>query len=272
MPCILAGGTDVGLWVTKQHRRLDPILYLGEVAELKRLQVTGPAIEIGAAVTYTEAHALIARHYPDFGEVIRRLGSQQIRNLGTIGGNIANGSPIGDSPPPLIALGASLILRRGDDTRRLPLEDFFLAYGKQDLEPGKFVEKVVLPLPAPDRVFRCYKIAKRFDQDISALLGAFNLRLVDGRVAEARICFGGMAATPKRATAAEDALQGQPWTEATLVRAREALAGDFDPIGDHRASARYRLAVAQNLLTKLHYETTRPELRSRVWEPEAVHA
>ena len=262
--CVLAGGTDVGLWVTKQHRRLDPIVYVGEVAELKALTVGPERIEIGAAVTYSEAHQAIAEAYPDFGEVIRRLGSRQIRNLGTIGGNIANGSPIGDSPPPLIALDARLVLRRGAERREIALEDFFIAYGAQDRQPGEFVERVLLPRQGPDWDFRCYKVSKRFDQDITAVLGAFNLKREGGRVAAARICYGGMAATPKRASACEAALTGFAWDEATLERGRQALAEDFAPISDMRASADYRLRAAQNLLTKVYVETTAPATATRL--------
>ena len=268
--CLVAGGTDVGLWVTKGHRRLDPLIYLGEVAELKELKVEKDRLEIGAAVTYEEAHAAIGQAYPDFGEVIRRLGSRQIRNAGTIGGNVANGSPIGDSPPPLIALGATVALRRGQERRSLPLEDFFIDYGKQDRRPGEFVEKIVLPRHGPDLLFRSYKVAKRFDQDITAVLGAFSLRLDDGQVAEVRICYGGMAATPKRAPQCEAALTGQPWTAATLERGRAALARDYSPMTDHRASADYRLRVARNLLTRLYYETAEPEVETRLVGNESL--
>ena len=261
---MLAGGTDVGLWVTKQHRRLDPVIYVGDVAELTRLEVGHYRIEIGAAVTYSDAHEVIARAYPDFGEVIRRLGSRQIRNLGTIGGNIANGSPIGDSPPPLIALDARLVLRRGEEQREILVEEFFIDYGKQDLQPGEFVECIRLPLPQAGWDFRCYKVSKRFDQDITAVLGAFNLKFEGGQVAAARICYGGMAATPKRATACEAALIGARWDEATLERGRAALAEDFAPISDMRASADYRLQVAKNLLTKTFVETTVPENPTRL--------
>ena len=177
--------------------------------ELRRLAVTATHIEIGAAATYGEMHAVIAAYYPDFGEVIRRLGSAQIRNAGTMGGNIANGSPIGDSPPPLIALGATLVLRSKAGRREMPLEDYFIAYGKQDRRPGEFVELVRLPLPEPGWEFRCYKISKRLDQDITAVLGAFNLKRRDGVVEDIRIAFGGMAATPKRALACEAALKGR---------------------------------------------------------------
>jgi xanthine dehydrogenase small subunit len=262
--CILAGGTDVGLWVTKQHRRLDPIVYIGEVAELRRLAVTATHIEIGAAVTYDELQTLISEHYPDFGEVIRRLGSVQIRNAGTMGGNIANGSPIGDSPPPLIALGATLVLRSRAGRREMPLEDYFIAYGKQDRQPGEFVELIKLPLPQPGWAFRCYKISKRFDQDITAALGAFSLKLRDGLVEDVRVAFGGMAATPKRALACEAALKGRPWTRATVADGQRALRPDFTPITDMRASKAYRGLVAENLLLKFFVETTDADAATRV--------
>jgi xanthine dehydrogenase small subunit len=269
--CLLAGGTDVGLWVTKQHRDLDTLIYVGEVEKLRRLEVTGAHLEIGAAVTYTDAMDALGARWPDFGELIRRLGSVQIRNSGTIGGNIANGSPIGDSMPALIALGAELVLRKGGARRSMALEDFYLDYRKTALQPGEFVELIRVPLPQVEQQFRCYKIAKRFDQDISALLGAFNIRLTKGRVADVRIAYGGMAAIPKRARECERALRGQPWTEATIAGGREALARELAPISDMRASAAYRLLAAQNLLTKFFIETSGPTFTTRVLEPQASH-
>jgi xanthine dehydrogenase small subunit len=262
---ILAGGTDIGLWVTKQHRRLQTVIYLGDVPELQTLEVVDGVLQIGAGVTYEHAIATITEHFPDFGEVVRRIGSRQIRNAGTIGGNVANGSPIGDSPPVLIALGARLILRCGQDQREIALEDFFVDYGKQDRQPGEFVERIDVPLMTPDQNLRCYKISKRFDQDISAALGAFNVSLdANHNVVHARICFGGMAATPKRALATEAALIGRPWTEATVKAAATKLTEDYTPLSDMRASADYRLKVAQNLLTKFWLETTENELESRL--------
>jgi xanthine dehydrogenase small subunit len=270
---ILAGGTDVGLWVTKQLRRLGPIIAIGAVEELKRITVDDRWIEIGAGVTYSDALATLETHYPDIAGMMRRLGSEQIRNAGTIGGNIANGSPIGDSPPPLIALGSRLVLRRGDRLRELALEDFFLDYGKQDRQPGEFVAAVKVPVADPGRILRCYKIAKRFDQDITAALGAFALTLEGGEVAEIRICFGGMAPVPKRARQAEAALKGKPWTRETVEGACWVLSEDYTPISDMRASARYRLRVAQNLLRKFFIETSEPAARTRiVAERRAAHA
>jgi xanthine dehydrogenase small subunit len=269
--CLLAGGTDVALWVTKQHRDLDTLIYVGEVEELRRLETTDSHLEIGAAVTYTDAIAALGARWPDFGELIRRLGSVQIRNSGTIGGNVANGSPIGDSMPALIALGAELVLRKGTLRRSMPLEDFYVDYRKTALQPGEFVELIRVPLPHAGDQFRCYKLSKRFDQDISALLGAFNLRLAKGRVADVRIAYGGMAAIPKRAIECEHALRGRPWIEATVAQARAALAREFAPISDMRASAAYRLLAAQNLLTKFHLETSAPAVPTRVLELEVSH-
>ena len=261
---IVAGSTDVGLWVTKEMRRLDTVIYIGRVAELARIEDGADGIEIGAGVSYTDAMATLARHYPDMGEVIRRIGSVPIRNAGTIGGNVANGSPIGDSPPLLIAAGATLHLRRGAERRAMPIEDFFVDYGKQDRRPDEFVEKIVVPLPAPGTRFRAYKIAKRFDQDITSTLAAFSLRLDGDTVADARVSFGGMAATPKRARAVEARLIGSAWTEETVLGAMDALETDFQPISDWRASADYRLQVSKNLLMRLYVETTDAQAETRM--------
>ena len=245
------------------------MIYLGQVAELQRLE-TGPEwIEIGGAVTYGRLYALIAEEYPDFGELLRRLGSVQIRNCGTMGGNIANGSPIGDSPPPLIALGARLVLRRGAARREIALEDFFLDYGKQDRRPGEFVESIRLPRRDPAWRFACYKISKRFDQDITASLGAFNLKLAGASVADIRICFGGMAAIPKRARECEAVLIGRPWTLETVREGQAALRRDYTPISDMRASRSYRALAAENLLLKFFHETGENAAltRTRILQP-----
>jgi xanthine dehydrogenase small subunit len=270
---IVAGTTDVGLWVTKDLRVIDQVVDISRVKELRAITDTGDALEIGAGVTYADALPVLAALYPDIGEVFRRLGGEQVRNVGTIGGNIANGSPIGDSPPLLIALGARLVLRKGTERRELALEDFFIAYGKQDRQTSEFVEKIVLPKPAKDLRFRAYKIAKRFDQDISAVLGAFALTLADGTVGSARIAYGGMAGTPKRATHAEQALTGQSWNETTLEAAVAALAEDFTPLTDWRASAGYRAKVAGNLLRRLFIETTDQSTETRlVGDRSLAHA
>jgi xanthine dehydrogenase small subunit len=256
---ILAGGTDVGLWVTKQHRTLRAVISVNEVAELDRVEDLGDALRIGARVRYADAQAPLTALHPEFGELLRRLGGVQVRNLGTVCGNIANASPIGDMPPALIAAGARLHLRCGGDVRTLALEDYFLHYGVQDRRPGEFVEAVTVPKLAPDRVFRIFKLSKRFDQDISAVSAGVSLAVEDGVVAEARIAFGGMAATPRRAGHCEAALLGQPFAAETFRRAGEALARDFTPLSDMRASAGYRLKAAQNLLFKTWLDAVEPQ-------------
>jgi len=268
---ILAGSTDVGLWVTKHHRVLDPVIWIGRVPELARIDETADSLRIGAGVTYAEAFDDIASLWPAAGELNRRLGAEQIRHAGTIGGNIANGSPIGDSPPWLIAAGATLHLAHTDGRRSLPLEDFFLAYGQQDRRPGEIVEAITIPKPAADTTLFCYKIAKRFDQDISAVCAGIQLRRQGERITEARIAYGGMAATPKRAAHAEAALTGAPFTEATFRRAMAALADDYQPISDMRASAAYRLKVAQNLLLKAYVESSDSPSLQLAGRREPVH-
>jgi xanthine dehydrogenase small subunit len=261
---IVAGATDVGLWVTKQHRDLRTLISIAGVEELRTINARSDAIYIGAAATYSDAETVLADAFPDFGELIRRLGARQVRNAGTIGGNIANGSPIGDTPPALIALGATLHLRQGETHRRMPLEDFFLAYGRQDRAAGEFVAAVEVPRLADPGQLRCYKVSKRFDQDISALCGCFSIRIEAGAVAEARIAFGGMAATPKRARTVEAALIGRPWTEATVATALPAFEEDFAPLSDMRGSATYRMLTAKNLLRKYFTETRLPLSQTRL--------
>jgi xanthine dehydrogenase small subunit len=251
---IVAGATDVGLWVTKGLRDLGTIIFIGDVAELRRIEETPDALTIGAGVRYSEAKDALGRLHPDLEELVRRIGGLQVRNAGTIGGNIANGSPIGDMPPALIALGAELTLRKGARRRTMPLERFFLSYGKQDRQPGEFVEGVRIPRPAPGTRIRIVKLSKRFDSDISALCGAFAIRLEGDHIAEARIAFGGMAGIPARAPACEAKLAGKPWSEATLAAAAAALAQDFRPLSDLRGSAEYRLAAAANLVRRLWLE------------------
>ena len=252
---LVAGATDVGLWITKQLRSLPKLVLLGRVAGLADIRETEWGFHFGAAVTCARAERAMAAIDPDLVELFRRFGGKQVRAVGTLGGNIANGSPIGDSMPALIALGTTLHLRRGEATRSMPLEDFFIDYGKQDRAQGEFVTGIDVPRLASGEVFRCYKISKRFDQDISGLLGAFRFTVEGRRVVDARAAYGGMAATPKRAIATEAALAGlrlddqHDWDAAC-----EALAADFQPIDDMRASARYRLETAQALLRKALHE------------------
>lgn len=251
---ILAGATDIGLWVTKQGFAPSEIIYLGDCADLAEVEETLTGAQIPAAVTHQKAMASLAEMFPDMGELWRRFASEQVRSAGTLCGNIANGSPIGDAPPALIAVGATLTIRKGDKIRQSLLEDFFIDYGEQDLSPGEFVQAVDITAPDDPMDFRCYKISKRFDQDISSVMAALNIRLRGDRIAEARIAFGGMAAIPKRAKAAEAALKGKPFGEAAFKAAMESLAQDFAPIDDHRASAAYRMKAAQNLILKYFVE------------------
>ncbi|MDT8854591.1 xanthine dehydrogenase small subunit [Paracoccaceae bacterium Fryx2] len=249
---LIAGATDVGLWVTKELRELGDVAFLVGIADMRQITRQGDTLRIGAGVSITDLMAALRPLHPSFADLLRRFASVQLRNAATIGGNIANGSPIGDSPPALIALGATLHLRRGGVRRAMPLEDFFLDYRKQDRAPGEFVEAVTIPAHAP--ALRCYKVSKRFDQDISAVCGCFNITREGGRVTAARIAFGGMAGIPKRAAAVEAALLGQPWSLARVEAALPAFAADFTPLTDMRASAAYRLQVAQNLLLRYFHD------------------
>ena len=252
---LLAGSTDVGLWVTKQRRELGDIIYLGDVAELRRIETRDGTLHIGAGATLEAAWGALVAHYPTLAELWLRFASPPIRHAGTLGGNVANGSPIGDSPPALIALDARIELRRGQRVRTMPLADFYLDYMKNALESGEFVQGLEVPLPAAGQQVRGYKISKRFDSDISAVCLGLSITLEGERVGDLRIAFGGMAATVRRAPRAEAAVRGQPWTEATARAAMAALAEDFQPLTDMRASAAYRMKVAQNLLLRGWMET-----------------
>ena len=259
---IVAGSTDVGLWVTKFLRPIGPAIFINHLPELKRIAENNSEVRFYAGVSYSEALPILQSYFPAMEELWSRLAGEQVRNMGTIGGNIANGSPIGDTPPALIALGAKLTLRRGEHRREIKLENYFLAYGKQDREPGEFVESVTVPhLPAGER-FAVYKVSKRREEDISSVCGAFRVFVNDaGVVGMARIAFGGMAATPKRARLVEAALVGKPWSLETIEGAVEAFAQDYQPISDMRASAEYRLLVAQNLLRRFFHESTGGQVR-----------
>ncbi len=260
---LLSGGTDLGLLVTKQHEDLDTLIYLGDVRELQTVRADGDQIEIGAAATFTDAFDAVAGHYPDFGELLRRFGSVQVRNTGTLAGNIATASPIGDSLPALMALDARLVLRRGGTTREVGLEEFFVGYRRTAMQPGEFIERIRIPIHTRRR-FAAYKISKRFDQDIASVCAAYSLALDGSTVRDIRIAYGGMAPTPRRARLCEQALAGCPWNEATVEQASPALDRDFAPITDLRASAAYRSLVARNLLRKFQLETTHGAVETRI--------
>ena len=261
---LLAGGTDLALEVTQFHRPLPVMIYIGNVADMKGVKRFDDRLEIGAATPLTDCYQALNEAYADFGQLLQRFASLQIRNQGTLGGNIGNASPIGDAPPLLIALGARLVLRQGQRQRELALEDYFIDYRVTAREEGEFIEKVIVPLSSPNQVFKAYKVSKRLDDDISAVCAAISLQIRDGRVEEARVAFGGMAATPKRARACERALQGQPLGSATLEAACAALAEDFSPLSDFRASQAYRQLTAQNLLRKYFIELQTPQIETRV--------
>jgi len=251
---LLAGGTDIGLWVTKQHKTLNNIIYVGSVDALNTTQQTEDALHIGAGVKYADAIGQLGNLFPEMETVMRRIGGAQIRNLGTIGGNIANGSPIGDMPPLLIAAGAQLVLQSSSGERIIPLENYFIDYGKQDLRKGEFVKSIVVPKPGTDGHYFAYKISKRFESDISAVCMAMSFDLKNDICTNVRIAYGGMAAIPKRAPSAEKMLEGKDWSEANIRKAMTALASGFTPIDDMRASKGYRMQVAQNLILKAWLE------------------
>ncbi|WP_288193401.1 xanthine dehydrogenase small subunit [uncultured Phyllobacterium sp.] len=254
---IVAGSTDVGLWVTKFMREIGPVIFTSHLDGLRRITADENGLTLGAGVSYTDAYPVISEHFPQLSELWNRIGGEQVRNMGTIGGNVANGSPIGDTPPALIALGASVHLRKGPNRRTVPMEKYFIDYGKQDRVPGEFVEAIHIPALKPGELFAVYKISKRLDEDISSVCGAFKVMLhMDGKVQAATIAFGGMAGTPKRATAVEAVLTGSSWDDATIERAMAAFTADFTPLTDWRASADYRLLTARNLLRRFHLETT----------------
>ncbi|RRV05628.1 xanthine dehydrogenase small subunit [Pseudomonas sp. v388] len=261
---LLAGGTDLALEVTQLHKPLPTMIYVGHVAAMKKIEHFDDRLEIGAAVALSDCHAALAAEYPDFGELLQRFASLQIRNQGTLGGNIGNASPIGDSPPLLIALGARLVLRKGARQRELALEDYFIDYRITARQEGEFIEKIVVPTARPDAVFRAYKVSKRLDDDISAVCAAFWLKIEGAVISDARVAFGGMAAIPKRAAACERALIGAAWSTATVEQACAALADDFTPLSDFRASKEYRLLSAQNLLRKCFIELQTPHVPTRV--------
>ena len=250
---IVAGATDVGLWVTKQHKALGQILWTGRVSEFARIDLAGDQIFVGPAITHQQFVESISNKFPELTELMRRFAAPQVRSSGTVCGNIANASPIGDLPPVLIALGSKVELTRREVVRQLDLEKFFIAYGQTDLADGEFVSGVFVPIDTASYL-RCYKISKRFDQDISAVMFAANLDIVDGVITRPRLVFGGMAGTPKRAAKAESVLLERPPDIETFQKAATALLDDFKPLSDMRGSAVYRMATAQNLIVKYGLE------------------
>ena len=266
---LVAVGTDLGVQITKKNDVFKTLVYLGQVPELNILERCDDGIHVGATVTYAQARSMFNDLIPSIGELIGRVGAVQVRNLGTVGGNLANGSPIGDMAPAFIAAGAQLRLRSSQGARVIPLESFFIEYGRQDIANTEFIESVWVPIPPSSSLFNVYKVSKRIDQDISSVCGAFNITTEENAsgeliVKQARICFGGMAGTPLRALACEKLLTGRAWSEETIQEAMAQLKVTYEPLSDARASAEYRNRVAANLLYKFFVE-------SQLAQPVGVH-
>jgi xanthine dehydrogenase small subunit len=253
---LLAGGTDLGLRVSKEREPIPAVISVANVAQLQRINVAAGALELGGSVTYTQALPHIDRYFASCGALFRRIGSRQIRNLGTIAGNLATASPIGDTIPGLIALGATVTLASSAGARSMPVESFITGYRKTALRPGEVIAAVRIPFLAADAGFSTYKLSKRFDQDISTVIAAFHLKLRNGEVNELRAAYGGMAERVMRAKNLEAAVAGLPWTRDALANVEAALARDFDPMEDHRGGAAYRLRAAANLLRRFQWETS----------------
>jgi xanthine dehydrogenase small subunit len=258
---IVAGGTDLGLRASKDREQFPRMILTGAVEDMRDVAVKDGALTIGGAATYTMALPLIERHFPSFAALIRRIGSRQIRNLGTFAGNLQTASPIGDTLPCLMALGAEVTLASRGSQRTLPAEQFITGYRKTALKPDEVIASVRIPLLPADTHFAAYKLSKRFDQDISTVVAAFLLKVEQGKVAALHAFYGGMAATTKRATSVEAALVGQPWTAASLANIDETMARDFQPLTDFRGSAAYRLRAAAGLIRRLQVETTGETIR-----------
>ena len=251
---LLAGGTDLALNVTQGLQKLDKIIYLGQIAELKKVTIIDTEITIAAAVTYESCKKVLMTEYPALEEHLNRLGSLQIRNVATIGGNIANASPIGDMPPVLLALNCQLTLQKGSNARKVSMDEFYTGYKQTILQEGEFIRDIHIPRNQVDHHFVVYKITKRHADDISAICAAFYLHIIKGKILSARIAFGGMAATVVRANNSEKSLINQLLNDDTLEKAKTAILKDFDPLDDVRASREYRLKMAQNSLQRLFIE------------------
>jgi len=245
---LLAGSTEIGLQVNKQFKRPDHIMYLGNVAELRRVGETPKAWRIGAVVSLATVEGLIAEAYPDFAEVLRRFGSPPIRSTATLAGNIANGSPIGDSMPCLMALGATLVLRRGDKTRTVALDQFYTGQKSNVLQAGEFIEAVELPKPVAGQVFRAHKVSKRFEQDISATCAAIAYTLQGGKLSAVKLAYNGLAPSPCRAPRLEAVLEGQSPQDVKAADLDAAIAASFVARDGLRATWAYRSLVARNLV------------------------
>ncbi|MGV3633993.1 MAG: FAD binding domain-containing protein, partial [Pseudorhodoplanes sp.] len=262
---VLGGGTDLGIRVSKDREVFPVVISTQWVSELRAVSEDGTKLTIGGGVTYTKALPLLDRHFPSFAALVRRIGSRQIRNIGTLAANIANASPIGDTIPCLMALDATMILHSKRGARTIKADEFIVSYRKTAMEKDEILAAIEIPFLEPDTNFTVYKLSKRFDQDISTVIGAYRLRVENGKVAELRAAYGGMAATTARARHVEAALTGKPWTAETLRDVDALIAQDFQPMTDHRGTDAYRLRAAANLIRRLQIETTAGK-QTGVWQ------
>tara|TARA_B100000700_G_C14984404_1_gene828045 strand:- start:53 stop:1489 length:1437 start_codon:yes stop_codon:yes gene_type:complete len=255
----LSGGTDLSLEVTKNRKEIKNIIYLGAIKELNFIKVFNNEIEIGAATTLINFEKIIKKYYLDFYNILKRYGSVQIRNVGTIAGNIATASPIGDTLPLLMSLGAKVILNGNNGKKTIPINNLFTGYRKTKLKKGEFIFSIKIPI-LKDNIFKAYKISKRFDDDISSVCGSFNLEIYKNQIKKVKIAYGGMSEVPKRAIKTEKILVNSKFSEDIFTKATKKLEKDFSPIDDMRASKLYRIEIAKNLLLKCYFEIKNQKL------------
>ena len=256
---LLSGGTDLSLFVTKERKDIDSIIYMNSISELNYIKNNNKYIEVGSSTPLSKFENYIEKYYSDFTSVLKRYGSVQIRNTATIAGNIATASPIGDTLPLLLSLDAKVVLKSVKKIKIIPLSSFFIDYRKTRLKAGQFIDSIRIPL-FPKNIFKAYKISKRFDDDISSVCASFNVQLINKKIKNIRIAYGGMASIPKRAKYCEKILLNSHINEQVINKAKKALEQDFRPISDMRASAKYRLIVAKNLLHKCFLEIKNKKL------------
>ena len=249
----LSGGTDMSLIVTKQKKEIENIVYLNSIDELNYIKENNKYIEVGATTSLIKFELFIKKYYPDFNTILKRYGSVQIRNVATIAGNIATASPIGDSLPLLLSLDASISIESFNKKSRLSLKDFFISYRKTKLKKGQFISSIRIPIYKKN-IFKAYKISKRIDDDISSVCASFNLAIVNKKIKNIKIAYGGMAPIPKRAIHCEKILLNSDFSEEIILKAQICLEKDFQPIDDMRASKNYRMEIAKNLLLKCFAE------------------
>jgi xanthine dehydrogenase small subunit len=255
----LSGGTDMSLIVTKQKKDIKNIIYLNSIDELNYIKEKVNYIEVGATTPLSKFELIIKKYYPDFDRILKRYGSVQIRNVATLAGNIATASPIGDSLPLLLSLDASISIESFNKKMTIPIKDFFIGYRKTKLRKGYFISSIKIPI-FKKNIFKAYKISKRIDDDISSVCASFNLEIVNKKIKDIKIAYGGMAAIPKRAFYCEKILLNSSFSEDTILKAQKSLEKDFQPIDDMRASKDYRVEIAKNLLTKCFVEIKKNKL------------